>query len=84
MTAPKRQRLDPAAKAQAALDVAVRKLAALDARIGVAKFTLTALVEQRPVLCREVDYLADHPALNPARGAETGDAFTDADLGVEA
>lgn len=69
MTAPSRARIDPATKAQAALDVRVRKLATLDLAIIKARAVLTGLMEQRPLLADEVDYLADHPALKVDRGA---------------
>lgn len=58
-----RQRLDPATKAQAALDVAKRKLTALDKATDRAKTAHAELQAQRPALAAEVDYLAEHPAL---------------------
>jgi len=63
MTTKTRQRLAPATKAQAALDVAKRKLFVLDKAIDLAKTAHRELEAQRPALATEVDYLAEHPAL---------------------
>lgn len=74
MTTTKRQRIDPATKAQAALDVGKRKLAALDVAIAKAEAAMADLKAQRPRLATEVDYLADHPALKVPTDIGPGDA----------
>lgn len=58
-----RQRINPAVKAQAALDIADRKLVNLDKRIAQAKEALSELQSERPALLAARDYAAANPAL---------------------
>lgn len=58
-----RQKVDPATRAQAALDVAVRKLDRHDAAEVKAVDALAVLRQQRAALAADADYAAQHPAL---------------------